>query len=158
MVTPSGDHCAPWRSPLLQSGSSTISANLPASPRTASAVSLLYSANSGQARNCSVPSSSSRTNRRSLTGARYITIPRGIVMYRAPVKDLRFVLDELLGTEQLRACPEFAEYSSETADAVRGEAGRFAEIVLEPLCKSGDRQGAQWSPDGVTMPEGFREA
>src|SRR6187549_3051918 len=79
-------------------------------------------------------------------------------MYRAPVKDLRFVLDELLGTEQLRACPEFAEYSSETADAVLGEAARFAEIVLEPLCKSGDRQGAQWSPDGVTMPDGFKDA
>src|SRR6186713_1291811 len=79
-------------------------------------------------------------------------------MYRAPVKDLRFVLDDLLGTEQLRACPEFAEYSSETADAVLGEAGRFAEMVLEPLCKSGDREGAHWSPDGVTMPEGFKEA
>ena len=79
-------------------------------------------------------------------------------MYRAPVKDIRFVLDELLGTEQLRACPEFAEYSSETSDAVLGEAARFAETVLEPLCKSGDRQGAQWSPNGVTMPEGFREA
>ena len=39
-------------------------------------------------------------------------------MYRAPVKDIRFVLDELLGTEQLRACPEFAEFSSETSSAV----------------------------------------
>ena len=48
-------------------------------------------------------------------------------MYRAPVKDIRFVLDELIGTETLRACPEFADYSSETADAVLGEAARFAE-------------------------------
>jgi 3-(methylthio)propanoyl-CoA dehydrogenase len=79
-------------------------------------------------------------------------------MYRAPVKDIRFVLDELIGTEQLRACPEFAEFSSETSDAVLGEAARFAETVLEPLCKSGDRQGAQWSPSGVTMPDGFRDA
>ena len=79
-------------------------------------------------------------------------------MYRAPVKELRFVLDELIGTEGLRGCPEFAEYSSETADAVLGEAARFAELVLEPLCKSGDREGAQWSPNGVTMPAGFREA
>jgi hypothetical protein len=31
-------------------------------------------------------------------------------MYRAPVKELRFVLDELIGTEGLRGCPEFAEY------------------------------------------------
>jgi alkylation response protein AidB-like acyl-CoA dehydrogenase len=79
-------------------------------------------------------------------------------MYRAPVKDIRFVLDELIGTEQLRACPEFAEYGSETSDAVLGEAARFAEMVLEPLCKSGDREGAHWSPDGVTMPAGFKDA
>ncbi len=79
-------------------------------------------------------------------------------MYRAPVKEIRFVLDELIGTEALRACPGFADYSSETSDAVLGEAARFAETVLEPLCKSGDRQGARWSANGVTMPDGFREA
>ena len=79
-------------------------------------------------------------------------------MYRAPVKDIRFVLDELIGSDELRACPEFADYSSETADAVLGEAARFAETVLEPLCKSGDRQGARWSATGVTMPDGFKEA
>jgi alkylation response protein AidB-like acyl-CoA dehydrogenase len=79
-------------------------------------------------------------------------------MYRAPVKDIRFVLDELIGTEALRACPAFADYSSETSDAVLGEAARFAETVLEPLCKSGDREGARWNADGVTMPQGFKEA
>jgi alkylation response protein AidB-like acyl-CoA dehydrogenase len=79
-------------------------------------------------------------------------------MYRAPVKDIRFVLDELIGADQLRACAEFAEYSSETADAVLGEAARFAETVLDPLCKSGDREGARWSAAGVTMPQGFKAA
>jgi len=79
-------------------------------------------------------------------------------MYRAPVKDIRFVLDELIGANSLRACPEFAEYSSETADAVLGEAARFAEVVLDPLCKSGDQQGASWSAIGVTMPEGYKDA
>jgi acyl-CoA dehydrogenase len=79
-------------------------------------------------------------------------------MYRAPVKDIRFVLDELIGTDSLRACPEFADYSSETVDAVLGEAARFAETVLDPLCKTGDREGAQWSATGVTMPGGFRDA
>jgi acyl-CoA dehydrogenase len=79
-------------------------------------------------------------------------------MYRAPVKDIRFVLDELIGADQLRACGEFAEYSSETAEAVLGEAARFAETVLEPLCKSGDREGARWSATGVTMPQGFQAA
>ena len=79
-------------------------------------------------------------------------------MYRAPVKDIRFVLDELIGTQALQACPEFADYSSETADAVLGEAARFAETVLEPLCKSGDREGAQWTASGVTMPAGYKAA
>src|SRR4029079_1424773 len=37
-------------------------------------------------------------------------------------------------------------------------AARFAEQVLEPLCKTGDREGAHWNPDGVTMPAGFRDA
>ena len=51
-------------------------------------------------------------------------------MYRAPVKEIRFVLDELIGTEGLRACPQFADYSSETADAVLGEAAHFAETMI----------------------------
>ena len=79
-------------------------------------------------------------------------------MYRAPVKDIRFVLDELIGTQTLQTCPEFADYSSETADAVLGEAARFAETILDPLCKSGDREGARWNATGVTMPEGYRAA
>jgi alkylation response protein AidB-like acyl-CoA dehydrogenase len=79
-------------------------------------------------------------------------------MYRAPVKDIRFVLDELIGTEALRACPAYAEYSSETADAVLGEAARFAETVLDPLRRSGDLEGARWSASGVTMPAGYRDA
>src|SRR5690242_8225159 len=79
-------------------------------------------------------------------------------MDRGPVKDIRFGLDELIGSGALRACPEFADYSSETADAVLGEAARFAETVLEPLCKSGDREGARWSATGVTMPAGFKAA
>ncbi|HEU5133988.1 MAG TPA: acyl-CoA dehydrogenase [Steroidobacteraceae bacterium] len=79
-------------------------------------------------------------------------------MYRAPVKDIRFVLDELIGADSLRGCPEFADYSSETADAVLGEAARFAEMILDPLCKSGDKQGAAWSAIGVTMPDGYRDA
>src|SRR5688572_1768053 len=79
-------------------------------------------------------------------------------MYRAPVKDIRFVLDELIGTAELRDCPPFADYSVETTDAVLGEAARFAEAVLAPLTKSGDREGAKWTPNGVVMPEGFKDA
>ncbi len=78
--------------------------------------------------------------------------------YKAPLKDLRFVLEELIGTEGLRACPQHAEYSNETATAILEEAARFAEAVLEPICKTGDREGARWTADGVVMPAGFKEA
>ncbi len=79
-------------------------------------------------------------------------------MYRAPVKDLSFVLDELIGEAELRACPAYADYSSETAAAIVSEAAKFAETVLDPLRKTGDREGAKWTPDGVVTPKGFKEA
>jgi alkylation response protein AidB-like acyl-CoA dehydrogenase len=79
-------------------------------------------------------------------------------MYRAPVKDIRFVIEELIGDAQLRACPAFADYSNETAAAVVTEAAKFAETVLEPLCKTGDREGAKWTPAGVVTPKGFKDA
>src|ERR1700733_10955309 len=79
-------------------------------------------------------------------------------MYRAPIRELRFVLEELLNTGALSAYPVFAEYSSETAESILGEAARFAEEVLEPLNQSGDREGARWTPEGVVTPPGFAAA
>ena len=79
-------------------------------------------------------------------------------MYQAPLRDLRFVLNELLGAERLASSPELADYSPDLADSVLSEAGRFAETVLEPLNQSGDREGAHWSADGVTAAKGFKAA
>ncbi|MCC6170752.1 MAG: acyl-CoA dehydrogenase [Gammaproteobacteria bacterium] len=79
-------------------------------------------------------------------------------MYRAPVKDVRFVLRELIDESALQACSAFADYSPELADAVLEEAGRFAENVLDPLYKSGDREGAKWTPERVVTPAGFKAA
>ena len=79
-------------------------------------------------------------------------------MYRAPLRELRFVLEELLGSTALSACPQYAEYSDELGRTVLEEAGRFAESVLEPLNRPGDHEGAHWSPEGVRTPEGFKDA
>ena len=79
-------------------------------------------------------------------------------MYRAPLRDLRFVLDELLDTASLAACARFADYTSDLAHSVLEEAGRFAETVLDPLNRSGDEHGAKWTPDGVVTSPGFRDA
>ena len=79
-------------------------------------------------------------------------------MYQAPLRDLRFVLHELLDTARLGGTEGFPDYSPELADSVLTEAARFAEQVLEPLNQSGDREAAQWTADGVSTPKGFKEA
>ncbi|HEY8510227.1 MAG TPA: acyl-CoA dehydrogenase [Steroidobacteraceae bacterium] len=79
-------------------------------------------------------------------------------MYRAPVDDIRFVLDELLQVQSLSQFPGLSDYSTELAESVLTEAARFAETVLEPLNKTGDREGARWTPDGVITAPGFKEA
>ena len=79
-------------------------------------------------------------------------------MYRAPLRELRFVIEELLEAAQLASCPGLAEYSDELAVSVLEEAARFAQSVLDPLNKPGDTEGARWTPDGVVTAPGFRDA
>ena len=79
-------------------------------------------------------------------------------MYRAPLREMRFVLEELLRAGSLSACPPFAEYSDELGRSVLEEAGRFAETVLDPLNQPGDAEGARWTPQGVVAAPGFRAA
>src|SRR5262249_55030680 len=76
----------------------------------------------------------------------------------APLREMRFVLEELLGTARLAAAPELRDYSDELGRAVLEEAGRFAETVLDPLNRPGDTTGARWTPQGVVSAPGFREA
>jgi 3-(methylthio)propanoyl-CoA dehydrogenase len=78
--------------------------------------------------------------------------------YRAPVKDILFVLKELLDHEQLARLPGYEDYSAELAESVLEEAAKFAETVLAPLNRSGDEEGARWTPEGVVTPKGFKAA
>ncbi|MDQ2639140.1 MAG: acyl-CoA dehydrogenase [Pseudomonadota bacterium] len=80
-------------------------------------------------------------------------------MYQPPLRDLQFVMHELLDSEAVLSpiYPD-AGYSRELADNIVEEAGKFAQGVLDPLNVSGDREGARWTPEGVVMPKGFREA
>ncbi|HEY2590651.1 MAG TPA: acyl-CoA dehydrogenase [Steroidobacteraceae bacterium] len=79
-------------------------------------------------------------------------------MYRAPLADIGFILHRLIGREALAGCEGFADYSEDLAATVLTEAARFAETVLEPLNKTGDREGAHWSEAGVKTAAGFKEA
>jgi alkylation response protein AidB-like acyl-CoA dehydrogenase len=79
-------------------------------------------------------------------------------MYRAPLRETRFVLEELLGSGRLGGCAKLPDYSDELAQSVLEEAARFAENVLEPLNRPGDVQGARWTAEGVLAAPGFRDA
>ncbi len=78
--------------------------------------------------------------------------------YAAPVRDLRFVLEEMLAHRSL-SLPGFAEATPDLVEAVLEEAAKLAGDVWGPLNSTGDRQGAQRHTDGsVTTPEGFAAA
>lgn len=78
--------------------------------------------------------------------------------FTAPVRDLRFVLEELLEYRSL-ALPGFEETTPDLVEAVLEEAAKLAGEVWSPLNASGDQQGCVRRDDGgVTLPEGFAEA
>ena len=80
-------------------------------------------------------------------------------VYKAPVQDTMFVLNDVLGLERHNNLPGFAEASPDMLEAIVGEAARFAEEALFPLNLSGDRQGCIRHDDGtVSVPDGFAEA
>jgi alkylation response protein AidB-like acyl-CoA dehydrogenase len=78
--------------------------------------------------------------------------------YIAPIRDMRFVLKELAGVEQVAQLPGCEEATLDLVDAVLEEAARFAQEVLSPLNWPGDQEGARWHDKAVTMPAGFKEA
>ncbi len=78
--------------------------------------------------------------------------------YIAPLKDMRFAMQELAGLSQVVALPGFEEASPDVVDAILEEAARFSSEVLSPLNRVGDRDGAKWKEKTVTTSPGFKEA
>ena len=78
--------------------------------------------------------------------------------YRAPVKDMRFVLDTVADIDGLSKLEGFAHVESDVVDAILEEASKFAGNVLSPLNKPGDNEGSRVADGVVTTPKGWTEA
>ena len=79
--------------------------------------------------------------------------------YRAPQRDMKFVMDELLELPaHYASLPGCEEVTSDLVSAIRDEAAKFATNVIYPLNKVGDEEGCTWADGVVTTPTGFKEA
>ncbi|MFN2449680.1 MAG: acyl-CoA dehydrogenase C-terminal domain-containing protein [Candidatus Baltobacteraceae bacterium] len=77
--------------------------------------------------------------------------------YQAPLRDMQFVLRELAGLQDVANLPGNEEVI-DAADPILEEAAAFAHGVLDPINKTGDKQGCTWKDGAVTTPAGFKEA
>jgi len=78
--------------------------------------------------------------------------------YQAPLKDMRFVLNDLAGLGEVAKLPGYQEATPDTVDAILEEASKFASEVLDPINYSGDREGSKFSAGEVRTPKGFQDA
>ncbi len=78
--------------------------------------------------------------------------------YRAPVAEMRFLLDHVLGASRLAGTGRFAEATPETVEAILNEAARLAEDVLAPTRRDGDRTPARLENGVVRASPGFADA
>jgi alkylation response protein AidB-like acyl-CoA dehydrogenase len=78
--------------------------------------------------------------------------------YQAPLKDMKFLLNQLAGLNEVAKLPGYQDATPDTVDAILEEAAKFASEVLDPLNYSGDQQGSEWNDGEVTTPKGFKQA
>ncbi len=80
-------------------------------------------------------------------------------MYEAPVKDLNFVIKNLINLDELNKISDYQHFSDDLVDAILEEAGKIGSEVLDPCNLSGDHEGSKRLDSGeVRTPKGYKEA
>ena len=80
-------------------------------------------------------------------------------MYEAPVKDLNFVIKNLINLDELNKISDYQNFSDDLVDAILEEAGKIGSEVLDPCNLSGDHEGSKRLDSGeVRTPKGYKEA
>ena len=79
--------------------------------------------------------------------------------YKAPLKDIQFAMNEVLGyPAHYETFPEGQNASPDLIDSILGEAAKFSEQILAPLNAVGDHEGCQYNNGQITTPSGFKAA
>ena len=78
--------------------------------------------------------------------------------YRAPVSELRFILDHVAGFARVVATDRFAQATPDLVEAILTEGGRLASEVLAPLNRVGDQTPARLQDGAVVSSPGYAEA
>ena len=79
--------------------------------------------------------------------------------YTAPLRDMQFVLYEMLETDKHYATlPGCEEMTRDLMDAIVDEAAKLAQNVLLPLQQTADEEGCHFDDGAVTTPKGFPDA
>jgi alkylation response protein AidB-like acyl-CoA dehydrogenase len=79
-------------------------------------------------------------------------------IYKAPLRDMRFLLHEMLDAEQLSKLPGYEEATADMIDAIIEEGAKFCEDKLLPLNRIGDTEGCTYENGVVRTPTGFKQA
>lgn len=81
------------------------------------------------------------------------------MQYTAPLRDIKFVMHELLDFENhYKTIPAYAEVDKDTLDSFVEAGADFAQNELSPLNRSGDEEGCTFDNGIVTTPTGFKQA
>ena len=79
-------------------------------------------------------------------------------VYTPPLRDMRFVFNELHTDDGFGGLPAFAEITPDVVDAVLTEAAKFCDGVIAPINRSGDEEGCHFENGVVRTPAGFKPA
>ncbi|MBD8603234.1 acyl-CoA dehydrogenase C-terminal domain-containing protein [Pseudomonas sp. CFBP 8771] len=80
--------------------------------------------------------------------------------YKAPLRDMRFVLNEVFDVASHWAqLPGLADsVDVDTMEAILEEAGKVTAQAIAPLSRAADEEGCHWRDTAVTTPAGFIQA
>lgn len=79
-------------------------------------------------------------------------------VYKAPLENMRFVLNDLLNVGQLAELPGYEQATPDILDSILEGGAQICEDVLFPLNQSGDAEGCHFENGQVTTPKGFKDA